>query len=388
MRNASLDALRAIATLMIVAYHILGFGGSGFSLQHRDVFGRIASNLNIGVSIFFTLSGYLLFKPFAEAILRKTVGPNLKSFYVKRAARIFPGYWVALITLALVGAIAIPNASGLIRNVFLVHPFTASSVFTGITQSWTLSVEVCFYLILPFMAAALAFITKKMSQEQSVLALTLALLLLALLSYAFRILVHFSHLPVFATGHLTLPAHLDTFALGMLVAVLRSIPNPSSKVVKITKICTRSSTSIFVASVFCWLLSSRIGLRPGLERTPFLNDVIGHFLYSISSFLTLIAFCFRQSTLRNGGRFLSRSLTWLGSISYGIYLWHHIFVSGLFPEKVMPYLPDDSQILIRFLIVFPASIVIASFSFYCIERPIMRLAAKRIKGSDLADRTP
>ncbi len=238
------------------------------------------------------------------------------------------------------------------------------------------------------MAAALAFITKKMSQEQSVVVLTLALLLLALFSYAFRIFVHFSHLPVLAIGHLTLPAHFDTFALGMLVAVLRSIPNPSSKVVKITKICTRSSTSIFAASVFCWLLSSRIGLRPGLEPTPFLNDVIGHFLYSLSSFLLLIALCFRQSTSRNGGGFLVRSLAWLGSISYGIYLWHHIFVSGLFPEKVMPYLPDDSQILIRFLIVFPASIAIASLSFYCIERPIMRLASKKIRASDLADRTP
>jgi len=388
MRNTSLDALRAIATLMIVAYHILGIGGSGFSLQHRDVFGHIATNLNIGVSIFFTLSGYLLFKPFAEAILRKTVGPNLKSFYVKRAARIFPGYWVTLITLALAGAIAIPNASGLIRNVFLVHPFTASDVFTGITQSWTLSVEVCFYLILPFMAAVLAFITEKMSQEQSVAVLTLALLLLALFSYAFRIFVHFSHLPVLAIGHLTLPAHFDTFALGMLVAVLREIPNPSSKVVKITKICTRLSTSIFSASVFCWLLSSRIGLRLGFEPTPFLNDVIGHFLYSLSSFLLLIALCFRQLTSRNGGGFLVRSLAWLGSISYGIYLWHFIFVSGLFPKKVMPYLPGDSQIFIRFLIVFPASIAIASLSFYCIERPIMRLASKKIRASDLADRTP
>ncbi len=129
MRETSLDALRAIATLMIVAYHILGFGGSGFSLQHRDVFGHIATNLNIGVSIFFTLSGYLLFKPFAEAILRKTVGPNLKSFYVKRAARIFPGYWVTLITLALAGAIAIPNASGLIRNVFwFIHLWHLTSL--------------------------------------------------------------------------------------------------------------------------------------------------------------------------------------------------------------------------------------------------------------------
>lgn len=72
-----------------------------------------------------------------------------------------------------------------------------------------------------------------------------------------------------------------------------------------------------------------------------------------------------------------RLFTWLGAISYGIYLWHMAFLGGNFAEKHMPYAENDGQVLIRFLVVFPASIAIASLSYYVLERPIIRAINKR-----------
>ena len=72
-----------------------------------------------------------------------------------------------------------------------------------------------------------------------------------------------------------------------------------------------------------------------------------------------------------------RLFTWLGTISYGIYLWHAAIIGGNFAEKYMPYNENDGQVLLRLLIVFPVSITIASLSYYFLERPITRAVSRR-----------
>ena len=90
---------------MIVAYHI--FFSQNYTDSHASGLGAFTRRLDVGVALFFTLSGYLLFRPFVVALFANSELPNIKTFYLKRATRIFPGYWVALITLALIDAIQI-----------------------------------------------------------------------------------------------------------------------------------------------------------------------------------------------------------------------------------------------------------------------------------------
>lgn len=104
-RNLALDTIRAIATLMIVAYHI--FFSQNYTDSHASGLGAFTRRLDVGVALFFTLSGYLLFRPFVVALFANSELPNIKTFYLKHATRIFPGYWVALITLDLIDAISI-----------------------------------------------------------------------------------------------------------------------------------------------------------------------------------------------------------------------------------------------------------------------------------------
>ena len=114
----------------------------------------------------------------------------------------------------------------------------------------------------------------------------------------------------------------------------------------------------------------------GLNRTEFHIDLLGHFLYGIASVLLVAPFCVdSQALLVKAVSF--RLFTWLGTISYGVYLWHMAFLGGNFAEKYMPYTENDGQVLLRILVVLPASIAIASLSYYVLERPIMRTVNRR-----------
>lgn len=127
-RLTGLDAVRFAAALMVVATHFtirdIASDAPAWSLW--------AGN---GVSLFFALSGYLLWRPFVDG------RPNLMRYAVARAARILPAYWLAVVVLValrggdLVGYVVMsPNQS------------------TPLGVLWTLQAEVQFYLVLPLFA--------------------------------------------------------------------------------------------------------------------------------------------------------------------------------------------------------------------------------------------
>lgn len=139
-RSAGLDALRAFACAMVVAFHLHTVAGVGFGLLDPFVDGG-----DSGVNIFFALSGYLLYRPF----LREGE-TDLRAYAIKRAARILPGYFLALIALTLLTRNPLPTEHPL--------PFLAMASSYSIPlrsfmgSAWTLSAEVLFYVTLPVIA--------------------------------------------------------------------------------------------------------------------------------------------------------------------------------------------------------------------------------------------
>ena len=97
-RNAGLDLLRTIACLMVVAFHVHAVLGVNFGPLDRLVEGGDA-----GVFIFFGLSGYLLYRPFVRGSV------DLPAYAIKRAARIIPGYMVALVSLTILTRSSLPH---------------------------------------------------------------------------------------------------------------------------------------------------------------------------------------------------------------------------------------------------------------------------------------
>ena len=373
-RNLALDSLRGFSTILIVVYHTSFV--SGYTVAHADSIGAYIDRLNIGVAIFFVLSGFLIFRPFAHSLIHGSPLLKTRNYYLKRAARILPGYWLALFVLAGLDALTIVNTSGFIRNVFIVHSFTEHNVFTGIRQAWTLAVEMSFYVVVPAFAYVFVRPTKRRNGPVSASTLLKALSFLFLGAYAFRLFIHQIDFWFLDTAHIWLPSHMDTLALGMGLAVLVEAPASAKTLSKLKNFIANHTGSLVVCSVFVWLISANINMAIGLNRTEFHIDLLGHFLYGIASVLLVAPFCVdSQALLVKAMSF--RLFTWLGTISYGIYLWHMALLGGNFAEKYMPYTENDGQVLLRFFVVLPASIAIASLSYYVLERPIMRTVNRR-----------
>src|SRR6266849_9618311 len=97
---AVLDGVRAVAFLMVMVFHINRITGD--SLWNRMA-NQIASSVSTaggtGVTLFFVLSGFLLFMPFAKSLLFDSTWPLARVFYLRRVLRIMPGYYVSLLLL-------------------------------------------------------------------------------------------------------------------------------------------------------------------------------------------------------------------------------------------------------------------------------------------------
>jgi peptidoglycan/LPS O-acetylase OafA/YrhL len=374
-RNPALDSLRGFSTILIVVFHTLAV--SGFTVKQADSIGAYTGRLNIGVAIFFVLSGFLIFRPFAHSLIHHSPLPKTRTYYLKRATRILPGYWLALFVLAGLDALTIKNSTGFLRNIFLVHPFTEDNVFTGIAQAWTLSVELSFYLVVPLFACVFVRQSRRRNGQVPARNLLTALGVLFIGTYLFRLFIHDNHLWFLETANIWLPSHMDTLALGMCIAVLVEAPASAKTLSKLKIFIANHAGVIVVSSVLVWLISANINMTVEFATPDFRIELLCHFLFGISSFLLVVPLCLSPQSLFV--RLLSfRFFAWLGTISYGIYLWHMAFLGGNFAEKYMPWQENDGQNLVRFIVIFPASIAIASLSYYLLERPIMRAVSKRL----------
>jgi peptidoglycan/LPS O-acetylase OafA/YrhL len=138
-RSSGLDALRAAACALVVVFHLRQVLGLEFGPLDSIIGGG-----DTGVFIFFALSGYLLYRPF----LRGEV--DIRDYAIKRAARILPGYFVALIGLTVLTRSPLPVANPLAYLTITAPYFLPLRDFLG--NAWTLSAEVLFYVTLPVIA--------------------------------------------------------------------------------------------------------------------------------------------------------------------------------------------------------------------------------------------
>ncbi|MGZ3600917.1 MAG: acyltransferase family protein, partial [Ktedonobacterales bacterium] len=163
---ACLDGLRGLAILLVVWCHT-DFSLSGYvhtwPLEH--VLGGAAAT---GVELFFVLSGFLLFLPFARAIMAGDNWPSVSRFYLRRALRILPGYYL-LIPIFLLYLSSFSHGAALrllspmqaLLGLTLLYDLQsdANNLITGFDGPlWTLTIEWQFYLLLPWLAYALAWL--------------------------------------------------------------------------------------------------------------------------------------------------------------------------------------------------------------------------------------
>ena len=170
-RLPGIEGLRAIAACSILVLHTWLYSAPGNTDLGRV--NRIMPDLAFGVILFFTLSGFLLYRPFAAAILRGRRLPSIVRYFRNRALRILPAYWVILLFCATVlGGLVLWDRAGnltegrllnadlLGRAAFFVQDYSPSTLLVGIGPAWSLAVEVVFYCVLPLLALLAATLAR------------------------------------------------------------------------------------------------------------------------------------------------------------------------------------------------------------------------------------
>src|SRR5687768_14720209 len=140
-RSSGLDGLRAAACLMVVLFHSHTVAGISYGPLDPFIQGG-----DTGVWVFFALSGYLLYRPFLTGAV------DLRSYALKRASRILPGYYVALVALLILTGSRLPMEHPAEYLSMSASYHTDLRGFLG--PAWTLAVEVLFYVTLPLIAWA------------------------------------------------------------------------------------------------------------------------------------------------------------------------------------------------------------------------------------------
>jgi peptidoglycan/LPS O-acetylase OafA/YrhL len=283
--------------------------------------GLMYSRAEIGVPIFFVLSGFLLFAPWVRANASGGPAPSLRRYAWHRVRRIMPAYVITVLAAYLLYHFrtAGPNPGhtwlGLFRNLTLTQIYTDDYLFSylhqGLTQMWSLAVEAAFYVALPALAYLLLVVLCR--RRWHPVRLVLGLAALSLISPAWLILVHTTHfLPDGAP--LWLPTYLMWFLGGMLLAALLPLG-----VRAYAMIC------VPLALICYFIASTPIAGAPTTSPAELRESLAKAFFYALISTLVVAPVALRGTDGAHGWytRLLAtRPMVFLGEISYEIFLIH------------------------------------------------------------------
>ena len=322
-RVPSLTGVRALAAMLVVATHAAYTTGK---YTHGFV-GLVYSRMEIGVPIFFVLSGYLLFGPWVRAAASGAASPSLTRYAWHRVRRIMPAY---LVTVLLAYAIyhfrdGGPNPGhtwwGLFRNLTLTQIYTDNYAFAllhqGLTQMWSLAVEVAFYVALPVLAWLLMVLLCRRRWRPVLLLAGLGGL--ALLSLGWIVLVHTTDfLPDGAK--LWLPGYLIWFLGGMMLTVLSAMG-----------VRVYGFLAVPLAAI-CYLIAcTPIAGEPQTSPTGMAQALVKMVFYAVIATLVVAPLALGDSGWY-ASLLASRPMVWLGEISYEIFLVHLVLMEVAMTE--------------------------------------------------------
>ncbi len=395
---AGLEGLRAFAALGVVTLHTTYL--IGHALINEYTYPWLASFWvfgNTGVQLFFVLSGFLLFLPYARALLFHEKWPMTRQFYKRRALRILPGYYFSLFLLIFLvqRVYLLPDHWSQLLLFLTFFMDSSRATFQQINVPyWSLGVEVQFYLFLPFVALGIHTLVKRVAHSpvRRLQAALLACLGLILIGLAVRYVG--LHLPQEGTG---LPAALlagfqflffgvsgkywEGFAIGMLVSLCFVYTHHPEYGTALRNKGKQFSLLIGVSALLVLTLSALWNFRTSYP-TPQLDFILPlvpyrawllDFVVSLGWGLLIATIVFGNTLFK--APFETRLMRGIGTISYSVYLWHlpmltvfkkYIFMNLHVTNIALAYTLYGSFFV---LVILPWCTLV----YWFVERPFMRL---------------
>ena len=284
-----MDGYRAVAALAVLLAHVALLSGI---VRTNTAFGPYLARADVGVSVFFLLSGFLLYRPFVAARLAGRPSGSLGGYVRRRALRILPAYWFALTIVAFVlKAPGFESPHSIPAHYLLLHPYDVDQVTGGpIQQSWTLATEVAFYVFLPVWAWLLARRDRTPSRQIRVEVIGLVALWSAAIGLKLAVVIQGTDTERFGLYGTWLPFRLDEFALGMGLAVASAwITHREVRLPAWTRTVAATLGCWAIAALLFWFTSTQLDLDPVPIFTPRQALVARMFYAFIALFLLLPA---------------------------------------------------------------------------------------------------
>jgi peptidoglycan/LPS O-acetylase OafA/YrhL len=343
-RIPSLDGLRAVSILFVIASHIVMGRANGHI--HSYVAHELLSMLNLGqlgVTVFFVISGYLITSLLMRE-LQQTGRIKLRRFYARRALRIFPAYYLFLLLIALASALNILSISplSLVSAATYTVNYCTSCGGTDmwyLTHTWSLAVEEQFYLIWPVALVVLGLGG----------GLRLALLVVLLCPIVRLLAVANGASIIFRQFHLV----ADSLATGCLLAGLRSSLHEHRGYIGLL------NARLFVLLPISATALALLGSHPSLYN-DLMYAVVAPTMINATIALT-IDWCISNASTRTGRCLNCGPVQRLGVLSYSLYLWQQVFLD---PRRDLSH---------SWLLMVAAALMAAVASYYLVEQRGLRM---------------
>lgn len=311
------ESLRAVAATMVLVHHAGSLAG-----------GRVGGLSDLvavfdgGVAVFFVLSGFLLYRPMVRRSIDGQSQQRAAGFWWRRVLRIVPAYWLALSILWAAGAFDLGREWW--RYYAFLQIYRVDTVLGGIVPAWSLCTELAFYLFLPMFARAVASVAARVERPRRPTVHLVACGGLWGAGFVFRRLFDTVWVEHRGLAFNWLPTNLDLFAAGMGVATLSVALAADTSVRRRADALATPVWPWWSAAglLFAWY-AFRVGpttLEAGYQGWYWQQRQLVLATFTI---LVLVPMVFGAQDRGLARRVWSaRWLVWVGTVSYGLYLWH------------------------------------------------------------------
>ncbi len=328
------------------------------------VLGEVLGRLDLAVALFFALSGFLLWRPYAAAARDDAAPrPAVGRYFRHRVVRIWPAYALVVAVVLLL----LPQARGAsltvwLANLSLTQVFVPLTLAPGLTQMWSLSVEVAFYAVLPVLGLALYRARGARAGHRVPI-----LLAVAAVSLGWTWITRLVNLPDGVEARNWLPGYLSWFIAGLLLAEITAAlavgaTTRRSRVIRISA-DRRVMAAVFVVSygLACTPIAGPVGLGDMTHATYVIKMALG----AVAAYAVLAPLVLGDGPFR----FLdSPVMNALGRWSYGIFIWHLAVLSIVFGLFGVPMFAG--QFVLVWTMTVIATIAVSAASYAFVEQPL------------------